>query len=200
MIASRTEIKSILKITASTDDNLIDQLIPLIEDDIREYCNNNFADKNVYLISGEISFTHNSTSADTINLDISANEDGFVEAQFKAGQTVQVEGSYNNNKFFEIEAVTSTAMTLYTGEDRPYFPELVTEDEDVLIRITKIDYPDALKLNVAQMCKYKLSTYDYSVKSEQVSRYRVEYNQDLDNGYPTSLMTGLKRWRRPVLV
>lgn len=189
-----------LQITATTQDNLIDQLIPLIEDDIREYCNNNFNDKNVYLIASAISFTHNSTSADTINLDIGANQDGFVEAQFKAGQTVQVEGSFNNNGFFDIESVTSTVMTLYTDESRPYFGQLVTEDEDEFVRITKVKYPDALKLNVAQMCKYKLSTYDYSVKSETVSRYSVEYNQDLLNGYPKSLMTGLNRWRRPVLV
>jgi len=200
MIATREEIKTLLSITAVTQDPLIDTLIPIIESDIREYCNNGFNDGNVYLSSSEISFTHNSTSADTINLDISTNEDGFVDAQFKADQTVQVCGSYNNNEFFEIASVSSTALTLYENSEMANFDELLTEDESVLVRIDKVTYPKALKNSVAQMCKYKLSQYDYSVKSETVSRYSVSFNEDLSGGYPKAIMTSLNRFRIPVFV
>ncbi len=199
MIATKDEIKRLVQITTMTQEELLDQLIPIVEDDIRQYCNNAFRDSNVYISSGEISFTHNSgATADTINLNISTNEDGFVEAQFKAGQTVQVQGSYNNNGFFDVETVTSTVMTLYARTARPYYQTLVTEDEDVLIQINKVDYPKALKNVVAQMCQYKLTNRDYDVESETVARYSVTYNRDLINGYPKSLMTGLNRWRVPV--
>jgi uncharacterized protein YqfB (UPF0267 family) len=200
MIATKAEIKTLLNNTSMAQDEQIDMLLPVIESDIREYCNNGFRDKDVYIASGEISFTHNAGSADTINLDIGTNENGFVESQFKAGQTVQVQGSYNNDYFFEIESVSSTAMTLYTPAKRPYFPVLVTEDEDTLVLIYKVVYPSALKNIEAQMLNYKLSNRDYGVSAETVARYSVTYNTDFINGYPGSIMSGLNRWRRPVLV
>jgi hypothetical protein len=198
MIATKAEIKRLLSNTSMAQDELIDQLIPVIEDDIRQYCNNGFRDARVYVSSGEISFTHNTASADTINLDIGTNEEGFVDAQFKAGQTVQVQGSYNNDGFFDVETVTSTVMTLYARASRPYFQALVTEDEDVNIVINKVLYPSALKNVVAQMMNYKLTNHDFSVSAETVSRYSVTYNTDYVNGYPKSLMTSLNRWRIPV--
>lgn len=194
MIASRTEIKAILQITSTTNDDLIDRFIPIVESDIREHCNNNFVDDEVYLQSSEISFTHNSTSADTINLANATN--GFSYAQFKDGQTVFVLGSYNNDGFFEVETVSSAALTLYTSTSRPYFDPLVTEDKDVYVSIFKVLYPNALKLVMADMVNYKLSKQDHGVLSETVSRYSVTYNrQDTVDGYPKSLMAGLNKWR-----
>ena len=200
MIATKDEIKDLLAITSMTQEELLERLIPVIEDDIRQYCNNAFRNEDVYVSSGEISFTHNAGSADTINLDIGTNEDGFIEANFKAGQTVQVQGSYNNNGFFEVETVSSTVMTLYAPASRPYFPVLVTEDEDVLVTVHKVEYPTALKNVMAQMCRYKLTNRDYGVAAETVARYSVTYAQDFANGYPIPLLSGLNRWRRPVVV
>ena len=199
MIASKTEIKALLEMMTTTNDDLINRLIPIIEDDIRQYCNNAFLNSNVYMQSGDIVFTHNSTSADTIAFDGSG--DGFVDSQFKAGETIQVLGSYNNDNFFEIESLTSVLMTLYSTSSRPHFDELITEDESVLIRLSQIKYPKALKSIVAQMVNYKLTTYDYSVSGETVSRYSVTYNNnDIKNGYPSALMVGLNRWKSPVFL
>ena len=196
MIATLTEIKALLAMTSTAQDDLLNRMIPIVEDDIRHYCNNGFRDENIYIQTGDISFTHNSTSADTINLD--AGSDGFDDALFKAGQTVQVQGSYNNNGFFEVETVTSAVMTLYSSTSRPYYDPLVTEDESVLVKITKVEYPKAIKLIESQMLKYKLSNYDYSVAAETVARYSVTFNQNMRSGYPESIMSGLNRWRRPV--
>jgi len=199
MIASKVEIKALLEMTTTTKDDLIDRLIPIIEDDIRQYCNNAFNNPNVYMQSGDISFTHNSTSADTIAFDGSG--DGFADSQFKAGQTIQVQGSYNNDGFFEIESLTSVLLTLYSTTSRPHFETLVTEDESVLIRLASVKYPQALKNIVSQMVNYKLTTYDYSVSGETVSRYSVTYNNsNIKNGYPSALMVGLNRWKNPVFV
>ena len=196
MIATKAELKTLAKITSMDQEDMIDLLIPTVEDDIRQYCNNGFRDENVYIRTGDISFTHNTAAADTINLD--AGSEGFTDAQFKSGQTVQVQGSYNNNGFFEVETVTSTVMTLYAYANRPYYPELVTEDEGVLVQINKVEYPKAIKLIEAQMLKYKLTNYDYSIQSETVARFSVTFNQDMRNGYPNAIMSGLNRWRRPV--
>lgn len=200
MIASLTELKALLQMTSTTQDDLLNRIMPIVEDDIRQYCNNGFRNPRVYVSSAEISFTHNSTSGDTINLDIGANENGFVIAQFKAGQTVQVTGSYNNNNFFEIESVTSTALTLYSSTSLPYYPTLANEGELLNVVIHKVEYPAAVKNIAAQMCRYKLTNHDYSVESESVSRYSVTYAKDHDSGYPKGLMGGLNRWRNPVLV
>ena len=56
MIASKTEIKAFLEMTSTSKDDLIDRLIPVIESDIREYCNNGFRDEGVYIQSSDISF------------------------------------------------------------------------------------------------------------------------------------------------
>jgi len=200
MIFTLDEAKALINVTALTQDDQIQRLMPVIESDIQEYCNNSFINKRVYLMSGEISFTHNSTSGDTINLDIGANEDGFVEAQFKAGQTVRVMGSYNNDNIFEIESVSSTALTLYDLAQKPYTNQLVTEDEDVFVYVGKVEYPNALKNVAAQMLNYKLSSHDYGVHSETVSRYSVTYNTDYAGGYPKGLMSALNKWRVPVIV
>jgi len=199
MIATKPEIKAFLAITSTTQDSLIDRLIPVIEDDIREYCHNDFRDGNVYMQSSDILFTRNTTSADTITYD--GTGDGFTDSQFKDGQTVRVQGSYNNDGFFEVESVSSTTLTMYSTTSRPYFQEMVTEDEALYIVINKVKYPDALKFVVSQMANYKLKTYDYSVQSETVSRYSVTYNTlDMASGYPKAMMSGLNRWRKPVFV
>ena len=138
MIATKTEIKAFLSITSTSQDSLIDRLIPVIESDIREYCHNDFRDENVYMQSSDISFTRNTTSADTITYD--GTGDGFIDSQFKAGQTVRVQGSYNNDGFFEVESVSSTTLTMYSTTSRPYFQEMVTEDEALYIVINKVKY------------------------------------------------------------
>jgi hypothetical protein len=90
-------------------------------------------------------------------------------------------------------------MTLYTPAYRPYFNVLVTEDESEVVRVTKVQYPSALKMVVAQLVNYKLTNRDYSILSETVSRYSVTYNvgTDMTSGYPKALMSSLNRWRNP---
>jgi len=199
MIATRTEIKALLAMTSSAQDDLINRLIPIIEDDIREICNNGFRDEGVYFQSSDITFTRNSTSADVLTFDGSGT-DGFLSSNFKNGQTIQVQGSYNNDGWHEVETVSSTALTMYTSTNRPYFQEMVTEDEELYIVINKVLYPRALKSVMAQMVRYKLKNYDYNVKSERVSRYSVEYAIDQDGGYPKTIISGLYKWTRPVVV
>jgi hypothetical protein len=199
MIATKQEIKTLLNLTSMAQEEQLDQLIPVIEDDIRQYCNNGFQDRHVFISSGLISFT----SPDTITIDIATNGVGFVASQFKDGQTVQVQGSFNNNGFFDVETVTSTVMTLYAQAKRPYFQTLVTEGYTVYPRnifIEKVVYPPALKNIMAQMINYKLASHDYGVQSETVSRYSVTYNTEYANGYPKTIMSSLNRWRRPIFV
>ena len=200
MIATKTEIKALLAITSTTNDALIDRLIPIIEDDIREYCNNGFRNDLINFESAEFSFTRNSTSVDTITYEGTGR--GFLDLQFKDGQTVQVQGSYNNDGFHEVESVSSATLTMYSTTSRPYFQEMVTEDEtddmQVGMQITQVLYPKALKNAMAQMVNYKLTNHDYMVKSETVARYSVTYADSGSNygGYPQNLMTGLNKWKQ----
>jgi len=202
MIASLSEIKALLAITTTTQDNLININIPIIEDDIREYCNNGFRNARVEIQSGAISFTRNSTSADTIDLDLKAGQNGFIEFNFKADKTVQVQRSYNNDGFFEVETVSSATLTMYTTSNRPYYEPLITENESAFVQITQIEYPNALKSVMAQMVKYKLSNYDYNIKSETVSRYSVAFKDDIamSGGYPKAIMSSLDKWRNVVFI
>jgi len=200
MITSLSEIKALLSITTTSQDDLINRNIPIIEDDIRVYCNNGFANDRVYIQTGDVTFTRNSTSADVITYD--GTGEGFIDANFKAGYTVQVQNSYNNDGFFDIETVSSTVMTLYSSTARPYFDNLVTEDEAAYVQINQVLYPRALDNTVVKMVQSKLvvATVDDNVKSETVSRYRVEFAgaEMASNGYPKKTMSALNKWRNVV--
>lgn len=60
-------------------------------------------------------------------------------------------------------------------------------------------YPSALKLYVANMINYRLQKPKDNVKSESIDDYSVTYNNnsaDMIAGYPTSIMSGLSKWKK----
>lgn len=75
--------------------------------------------------------------------------------------------------------------------------EDVVDEKDVLV--TKVEYPDDVKLGVVNMLNWDLNNRDkVGVQSETISRHSVTYfNMDGDNsimGYPKSLLGFLNSW------
>lgn len=183
MIANLTTVKRFLQITSTTNDLLILDLMPVVQRQIIDYCNNRFLDKNVYLVSSGISFTNPITITDS--------ESGFVDAHFYGGMDILVSGSYNNNGFYEVDSVAAGTLTLDSRES------LVTEDEDVAVTIYKVDFPKSLQMTFAKMINYNLQKNAITgVQSQRLADYSVTYANVGGADYPESIVSGLKPFKR----
>lgn len=161
-IATRTEIKELLQITGTSNDDLIDTLIPIISDWMFQYCNNKFFDNRVVEKSSDIYFTSNNT----INLD----DGGFTDDFFTAGMEINVTGSILNEGNFILQTVTDTVLTVTTTD-------IVTENFDETITVTRVVYPVALKNLLSSLIAESIEygKRKAGAKSEGFSDFSITY-------------------------
>lgn len=180
MITTRTNVKTLLKIDSTTYDDLIDSLLPMIQDDILSFLKNKFILKDVEIWTNTISFTGNT---------ILDSASGFVTAGFVAGNIV-VQDSKKNDGFYTLTTVAAGILTISET--------LLTETADNNIKINQVKYPKGLELIFANMIGFALNN-KHGVKSESISRYSVTYandTQSLINGYPDTITRPLLKWRK----
>jgi hypothetical protein len=180
MITTRAEIKTLLKITGNTQDDLIDLLLPIIQDDILSFLKNKFILKDVEVWKGGISFSGNTIT------DASGT---FLTEGFVTGNVV-IQDSKLNDGFYTVTNVTAGVLTV--SED------LTTETAGNVIKINQIKYPQGLKLVFANMIGFTMNV-KHGVKSESISRYSVSYANDVQsliNGYPDTITRPLVKWRK----
>ena len=179
MITTRANVKTLLKLSDTTNDTLIDTLLPMVQDDVLSFLKNKF--KTEIVISAKtISFLGNS---------ILDSGSGFITAGFVPGNIV-IQDSKLNDGFYTLSA--ALAGTLTVSET------LTTESAANDIRITQVRYPLALEMIVANMIGFAMSN-KHGVKSESISRYSVSYANDVSsliNGYPDTITRPLLKWRK----
>ena len=194
------EVKDILRIDGDSYDNDINRLIPYVQEDVCVYCNNYFQDKYVYRESaGYISFVRGTTgdSGDVIIDDDSK----FLQKGFLSGMDITVEGGGANVGIHHVKTAAAGQLTLEsTGE-------VISQDIDDTgdnnwigeIKISRIKWPTAIKLPVAQMIHYLIEHPQPSdVKSETIDDYSVTYVGH--TAYPDRVVHGLKPFRRAVVI
>jgi len=178
-------VKTLLQITESDYDSVIMGLMPIVQRQIIDYCNNRFLDPHVYLTSS--GFTFNNASPATITDD----DSGFSDAHFYSGMEIWVAGSYNNNGSYTTKTVTAGTITLESYES------LIAEDEDNAVSIYKVDFPKSLKMIFAKMINFNLQKNSIEgVKSQSLGDYSVTYVDVGGNDYPVSVVGGLRAFRR----
>jgi len=183
MIATRTEIKTLLQISDSTKDTLIDALIPIVQDEIVEYCNSHFA-KTILNMDNE-----NFEGGDTISFiastkTITDSDSGFP---FSSGQDVYIYGSKYNDGHYSV--LTASAGSLTVSES------LIDEVEGAAVTIKLVTWPRALKMIVADMVQYKINGKDAGVTSESISgAMSMGFGNEIGS-YPESLLSGLNKYR-----
>ena len=194
------EVKDILGIDGDSYDNDIDRLIPYAQADVCVYCNNHFQDGYVYRESaGYISFIRGTTgdSGDVIIDDDSK----FLEKGFLSGMDVAVEGGYANVGIHHVKTAAAGQLTLdSTGEVISQDPD-DTQDNNWIgeIKISRVKWPTAIKLPVAQMIHYLIEHPRPSdIKSESIDDYSVTYVGS--HAYPERVAQGLKPFRRAVVI
>jgi len=199
-IITLDEVKDILQIDGDSYDNDIDRLIPYVQEDICDYCNNWFKDPYVYRESvSYISFIRGTTgdSGDVIIDDDSK----FLQKGFLSDMDVVVEGGGANVGIHHVTSAVAGQLKLdSTGE-------LISQDPDDTgdnnwigeIKISRIKWPKAIKLAAAQMVHYLIEhPSPTNVLNERIDDYSVTYAGH--NTYPQRILDGLKKYRRAVVI
>lgn len=187
MIMSLTEIKQFLNITDTSQDTLIESFMPIVEDTIINYCNNDFIDFNyTYFSDYQVEFK---SSDNTINFNVDVDDKSLY-----IGDTIKCFNSLRNKQNYTITAIETNKITVDDVN------VLKDELENETIYINRVEYPLQLKIVVAKMIKYNLemdTNKDSNVSSEKIDDYSINYNSadEYIFSYPTSIMKGLNSFR-----
>lgn len=181
---TRAEIKTLLQITGQTKDILIDALIPIVIDDIRQITNNDFiVDDGYYALSDDFTFTAASAAISC------SNSDDLTLLHIASGDDILISGSLRNDGFYPVS--TKTANSIIIAAPFTVLNETQPSDNSILIRIDKAYFPKSLKIAFAKMIGFHLEKPQVSgVKAESVGRYSVTY--DTDRQYPSAVYEALK--------
>ncbi len=184
MIITLDEVKTILQIDVDTNDSLINMFIPLVEQDIVDYCKNDFIDEEFdFFSSNDITF---------VNSDNSINLTNISTKKIVANDSIRVYKSFRNNQVFTVSSVSTNKIIVNSIDT------IQDEDESETVYITKVKYPIPLKFVAAKMINYQLTTntdeFTPGMKSEKIDDYTITL-EDTIQGYPLSYMVALQRYR-----
>lgn len=184
MIITRTEVKSLLQITDTDWDTFIDMNIPIIEQVICDYCNNDFIDKRYdWFSSNEIAFVNSSNSIIFT---------GIGDKNLVSGDSIRIYRSKRNNQSFTIDTVNSDSLVLNDIDT------VKEETADNVVYLIRLDYPKPLKLIASKMINTLISELDNTktpgAKSEKIDDYSITY-EDNYQGFPLSIMKQLNNYR-----
>lgn len=187
-IITRADCKVLLRISTGTTDynSLIDTLIPIVQEDVAEICNNEFFLRDVYVVGTGIAFTTSTGGGDKIT----DSSSGFLDDDhpFVASQDIVVNGSKHNDGFYELASVSSGTLTLDSSGD------VIAEAADEYIKIAQVKWPKGIKPTVAKMIWYHIENNKAPApKSEGLGGYSVQH-EDSIGGYPGEIIEGLRPW------
>lgn len=175
MIMTVAELRRFVE--TDEDDQVLEVRLQALELLIRAYTNNNFQVRAFRTVAV-------ASAADN-----SLQVNGTVP--FAAGDTLQITGSaLMPDALVTVESVDGNTVK-------------VKEDlyDETGVTITKVKYPQDVKMGVVNLMKWELERRDkVGVSSETISRHSVTYsNMDGDNsimGFPKSLMGFLRPYKR----
>lgn len=192
MIITLSESKTLNQISVSTYDTLINMLIPIVEQAIVGYCNNEFIAEYKSINNLLPTVYHYSNTCTFVNSDNSINDAGgidFTTLNFKVGDSIRIYNSISNDGARTIKTIAATKIILETIDT------VYDENSGNTIVIARIDYPKMLKIVAAQMVKFLLIKQSPGFKSESFDDYSYTKESDMIGGFPKGIMDGLNDYR-----
>lgn len=180
-IITTAKVKTLLQISGSTYDSLIDELIPAFQNWIVEYLQNWFH-TGIYLDASTIAFVH--SEPDTIT----DSDEGFVDADFTDSIDIHVSGSKDNDGIYAVDTAAAGTLKLESGE------ELIAEDAGEGVTITRVKFPKALWMPTALCIKVDMAKRDPSLKSKSLADHSESYSED--GRYPPALLKMFNPWKQ----
>jgi len=196
-IMTTAEVKTILGISGTTYDTKIAALLPLVEDDLIDYLGDALADGYVWRESGSMLAFYEGDS-DTHDY-ITDGDSDFLNRGFADGMDIIIEGGYSNTGLYTIDSAAAGKIKLSEYE------ELVTQDQDDTsddheigsVRISRVKWPKALKVPVAEMVWSLIDDAQPSMaQSERIGDYSIAYVGT--HAYPSKTIRMLDKYKRPV--
>lgn len=173
-----TDIKTINRISGSTEDTFLNYTIPLVIESLCTYCKNYFLDKETYIKTLSATFAASDNSVTITDFD----------SEFAEGDYIRILETTRNNGHAYISDITGTKLTL-TGIT------LVDEIVEDLIIIFKCDYPRSLKIPVAKIFTTLINNKDIELKREKIDDYEAEFVDGI--GFlPKNIMAAFKNYKK----
>lgn len=197
-VVTKAEVKTLLGITSTGYDSKITALIPHVQNDILDYCNNYFCDSAIYIErEAGLAFV-GGTSAGASRDYITDDNQDFTSAGFADGMDVAIVGGSNSGMNTISSVTTGTMKMISTGD-------FVDQDQDTSynhvgpILISRVQWPRGIKKIAAQMVWHLIDDpKPKDVKSESIDDYSVTYAGD--NEYPKRVIQGLNKYRRVEMI
>lgn len=170
-------------------DSQIDTLIPLVEEDLVEYLNNCFPDKDTSYQAGTIVL--NDLSPPTIT----DTEEQFVIEGFEGNMDIALEGSYRNSGLYTVDVTAAGTLTLSSADS--LLNEGTTDEYGSnTLRVTRVRWPEAIKPLVSQMIWENMDNIRAkNVQSKSLGPFSITYMAIESGGYSDHVVKGLSKWR-----
>jgi hypothetical protein len=176
------QVKDWHNITVSTYDDIINAFIPIVTEEIVDITNNSFVEANKYYISDSLTFTNSTKVIETTDTDTD-----FSDAYMDNVTDILVAGTAYNDGYYSVSNATATELTV--GET------LVDEDNDLEAEILAVKWPLPLSFIAADMVYYRIQNRtDSGKKSESLGDYSYTNEERGAGGYPTSIVSQLKKY------
>ena len=184
MIATLATVKNLLGYTDDTKDAMITELMPIVQNHITTYCNNNFVNR-TFSYKGALTFVNDGIVYDVIQGD-------FVDLPFQNDihvSTSELDMPQLNFGFYTVTSKTDTEITLDTIG--------AIYNEETTARIMNVDYPVGLILPFSLMIGYSISENagTMGISSESKLDYSVGYADLSGYMYPARIVEMLKMYR-----
>jgi len=171
-------------IADTSQDGRIMALIPQIEADIVEYCNNSFTNPDI-TFTGYFTPTVGAGPVYTLV----CSDGGISDVSFANVDQFVLSGTIRNDGRLTSTTFADTVITV---------SDVLVAEAEVSASITLIQYPAGLQIYAARMIAYQLSHMsDAGITSESIGKYsysRVSGGSS-DAGYPNEILRGLDRWK-----
>jgi hypothetical protein len=183
MIASLATVKSILGYTDTTHDARITTMLPIVEADLIEYCNNRFLNTDISF-GGSCTITASAGVYKIVCADL-----GMDEVSFAENDIVYLDGSTRNDGYYTISAIAAGEITIAEA--------LVAQATASGMTLSLAEFPQAIQLSFARMIGYQVEhANDAGMQSEHIGKYSYSRQASTNaDGYPDEILKALNKWR-----
>ena len=186
MIATLDEIKTILSITDTTYDTFINIMIPVVQEEIVNYCSSRFTNQTFGVYSNALVFVSDGIDYDYITGD-------FENISFQVGAEIFIKNTKLNDGYYTIQSKTDEKIEVTS------IGTMISETVSSYVNINQTKYNSSLKLAMSYMIQDRIDSKPNSIKSEKMGEYSVSFADNTNvNSYPDSIIAILKPFRRLV--
>lgn len=188
VLVATSNVKLYTGITTTSNDNLIEQLVPIVLDDIVNYTHNYFLQSTRYHYDDRISFS--STGAI-----LCTNTEVDLTDWLQIGSIFHIAYSVFNDGFFSCSTATAGINSSYINVNETVNVETTSTGKWIMMQ--RVQYPKDLPLIASRMIKHLLITQGAeNIKSESLGDHSLTYVDVGSNSYPVTIANSLSKYTK----